>query len=280
MLKNFVVETMCPCSLHCILAHHRYLWKFMFMVISYRGQEKLIPLGLRTIGCGYLAYQYECYLKSKNKEYDGSSTLKMIGGDCKILEDNIDKFLETFMTKNESRQSKSFVKMRQVSSLYHQFKDLAVDMRSKTANKIRAESFAKRAKGFFVKLKSWAGGASTSKLPYLHIMIDHIGQIMEDWCEILDWGNGYFSCTAGEHLNKIIKTKEIHETNLSENRFKDIIRDMRIKQFYYPMSVYKQFKEITCSRCHEKGHNKKNKSCRLHPSQPTETFELSDNENN
>lgn len=63
MLRNFVIDTLLPCSLHCILAHHRYLWKFLFNVISNRGQEPEIPAGLRHIGCDYLAFQYESYLK-------------------------------------------------------------------------------------------------------------------------------------------------------------------------------------------------------------------------
>lgn len=150
-------------------------------------------------------------------------------------------------------------------------------MRTKTADKDRAATFNERSKNFLSKLKQWAGGASTFGLPYLHIMTDHIGDKMVIWTELLNWGYGYFSCTAGEHLNKHIKTKEF-ETNLSEQRFVDIIRTMRVKQFKYPATVYVQYKEITCSRCHQKGHNKKNKSCPLHPSQPGLTFEVSETE--
>ena len=64
------MEAVCPCSLHCILAHHRYLWKFLFNVISNRGQEPEIPAALSYIGCDYLAYQYDCYLKRFAIFYD------------------------------------------------------------------------------------------------------------------------------------------------------------------------------------------------------------------
>ena len=35
---------------------------------------------------------------------------------------------------------------------------------------------------------------------------------------------------------------------------------------------------ITCSACGEKGHNRKNKSCPLHPSHPMIEFDESDTE--
>ena len=152
-------------------------------------------------------------------------------------------------------------------------------MRRKTFDLDRSNTFGDRARKFMEKLKKWAGGASTSGLPYLHIMLDHIGDLMIQWGSLLEWGYGYFSCTAGEHLNKRIKVEELSGTNLSNSRFADIIRNMRIKQFYYVNSICKEHKEITCSRCHEKGHNRKNKSCLLHPSQPNITFEVSDDEN-
>jgi len=63
---------------------------------------------------------------SKQKCYDGSSTLKMIGPDCKLLEQNIDKFIMTFLKPEESYKGKSFEKFRQLSVLYHLFADLAM----------------------------------------------------------------------------------------------------------------------------------------------------------
>ena len=119
------------------------------------------------------------------------------------------------------------------------------DMRTKKLDLERAHSFADRGKKFMEKLKKWAGGASTFALPYLHIMLSHIGDFMIVWGQLLGWGYGYFSCTAGEHLNKRIKVKEISGTNLSVLRFADIIRDMRIKQFFYMDSICKEHKEIT-----------------------------------
>lgn len=52
-----------PCGLHLILAHHRYLYKFMYDVINKRNMDERIPEALRKIGCGYLAYQIEQYFK-------------------------------------------------------------------------------------------------------------------------------------------------------------------------------------------------------------------------
>ena len=64
-----------------------------------------------------------------------------------------------------------------------------------------------------------AGGNSTFGLPYLHIMTRHIGKIMVLWGKLLNFGYGYFSCTAGEHLNKRVKVMELNDTNLDKSRF-------------------------------------------------------------
>ena len=63
--------------------------------------------------------------QSKKKSYDGSETLKMIGNDCKIMEENIDTFLFTFLKPGEVWESESCLKLRQVLDLYKRFKDLA-----------------------------------------------------------------------------------------------------------------------------------------------------------
>ncbi|XP_066933511.1 uncharacterized protein [Clytia hemisphaerica] len=97
LFKGFTTELMPPCGLHLILANHRYIGKFLFDVVSKRKMEHLIPSVLRKIGCGYLAYQLEQYHKSNKKQYDGSDKLKMIGNDCKLLEENVDALLDTFI---------------------------------------------------------------------------------------------------------------------------------------------------------------------------------------
>ena len=146
MFTGMITDTMLPCGLHLILAHHRYLWKFN-LINNKRDQEHLIPDGLRSISCGYLAYQYESYFKSKGKQYDGSATLKMIGNDCKLIELNIKKFLSVFIkSKNgENWNSKSFLKMRQVYTLYELFADLTKDIRSTKADSKRTLTFSSRA---------------------------------------------------------------------------------------------------------------------------------------
>ena len=216
MFTGFVIDTMGPCGLHLILALHRYLWKYMFSVIDKRKQEKLIPDALRAISCGYLAYQYDSYFKCKGKQYDGSTSLKMIGNDCKLIEINIKKFLTVFIQKDkqEEWQSKSFEKLRQVHTLYELFSDLAKDIRSTKANSERAATFSSRA---------WAGGDSVYGKPYLHILRDHIADFMIIWGRLAKWGYGIFSCTAGEHLNKRIKVMEMERTNMDKNRFEVIV---------------------------------------------------------
>ena len=96
---------------------------------------------------------------------------------------------------------------------------------------------------------------------------------------LFGWGYGVFSCTAGEHLNKIIKTTEMTGTNFDANRMKEIIRLMRMKQFVFTDSVLKKKKEVVCSACGQTGHNRKNKSCPLHESHPPIVFEDSEPEN-
>uniref|UniRef100_A0A7M6DRA3 Uncharacterized protein n=1 Tax=Clytia hemisphaerica TaxID=252671 RepID=A0A7M6DRA3_9CNID len=99
MLKFIILELLPPCGLHLILAHHRYLWKSLYEIVSKRKQEHVIPVALKKIGCNYLAFQLKCYHTSKKKHYDGSEPLKMIGNDCKLLEDNMDVFLTEFVNE-------------------------------------------------------------------------------------------------------------------------------------------------------------------------------------
>ena len=88
---------------------------------------------------------------------------------------------------------------------------------------------------------------------------------MNLWGELLGWGYGYFNCNAGEHLNKQIKSLEFDSTNLKDNRFIQVCRSFRLRQFIYPEKITPPSCDVTCSACHLKGHNKKNKLCRLHP---------------
>lgn len=61
--KSFITELMVPCGLHLILAHHRYLYRFLFDVINNRKQNDIIAVALREIGCGYLAFSLDTYHK-------------------------------------------------------------------------------------------------------------------------------------------------------------------------------------------------------------------------
>ena len=72
---------------------------------------------------------------------------------------------------------------------------------------------------------------------------------------------------------------EFEHTNFNMNRFEVIVRNLRVKQFHYSTSILKAENEIKCGRCNQPGHNKKNKSCSMHPSQPHIVFDQSDEEN-
>ena len=110
---------------------------------------------------------------SKKKYYDGSSTLKMIGRDCKQFESNIEKFVMIFLKEGENLEHKSFHEMRTVVTLYRMFRDLAQDIRSITYNQDRVTTFQDRVEDFFVCFKRYSLGKCTSKKPYLHVLRDH-----------------------------------------------------------------------------------------------------------
>ena len=152
------------------------------------------------------------------------------------------------------------------------------DLRSKTYVNARAESFTERARLFARRLEMWSSGKSSDGLVYLHVMTSHIGKMMTIWGELLNFGYGYFSCTAGEHLNKTIKKEECNHANYDEHRFEQVVVNMRIKQFCYPTTFMHKKREMACSACNMKGHNKKNKCCPMHPNHPQLEF-ISDDEN-
>ena len=65
---------------------------------------------------------------------------------------------------------------------------------------------------------SSASSSSLTRLPYLHYLRNHIGDLMALHMEMFGWGYGVFCCHAGEHLNKQIKTCEVTETNLDKKK--------------------------------------------------------------
>nr|XP_047142024.1 uncharacterized protein LOC124816524 isoform X2 [Hydra vulgaris] len=275
LFKGFVIDLMPPCGLHLILAHHRYMYKFMYNVINKRNMDSRIGKAFRNIGCTYLAYQIEQCFKSKKKNYDGSETLKIIGNDCKLLELNIDTFLNSFLADGENWLDQSTLKLRQILDLYKRFASLANDVRSTSPE--FSGTFNERCEEYFQKFITYAGSDCTEGMPYLHYLRNHVGKLMAFYARF-GWGYGMFNCNASEHLNKRIKFSEINETNLDRTRFETIIRLMRLQQFILTDSVMPKIKEIICSVCKIPGHNKKNKSCPLHPSHPPIQFEESDEE--
>nr|XP_047134651.1 uncharacterized protein LOC124812286 [Hydra vulgaris] len=138
-------------------------------------------------------------------------------------------------------------------------------------------TFNKRCEEYFQKFITYAGSDCTEGMPYLHYLRSHVGKLMAFYARF-GWGYGMFNCNASKHLNKRIKFSKINETNLDRTRFETIIRLMRLQQFILTDSVMPKIKEIICSVCKIPGHNKKNKSCPLHPSHPPIQFEESDEE--
>lgn len=94
LFSSFAAECNVACSLHTILAIHRQMWKVVDHVISVRDQCSLLADALRAAGCDYMAYQVKSFYESKKKYYDGSETMKVTGEDCRLLEENIDKFVQ------------------------------------------------------------------------------------------------------------------------------------------------------------------------------------------
>ena len=61
LFSGFVLELSPPCALHCILAHHRYIWSYLSDIAKSRKMTDKLSDGLRKIGCTYLAYQMDRY---------------------------------------------------------------------------------------------------------------------------------------------------------------------------------------------------------------------------
>ncbi|XP_066914971.1 uncharacterized protein [Clytia hemisphaerica] len=280
LFEGTIIEFTPPCGLHMILAHHRYLWKFLHETITRRTQQHLLPVALRKIGCTYLAFQIESYQKSKKKSYDGSDTLKMIGNDCKLMEQNIDSFLDVFVQDREqSWQSQKASSLRHVLKLYQLFTDIARDLRAIHADKERISTFQERVESFVQIFLKHSPNIMYEKMPYLHYLRNHVGDLMKLYMRLFNWGYGYFSTNAGEHLNKRIKQTELSHTNMDEKRFFTIMHIFRTKQFEFTHSIMpSKSKPITCSACNQQGHNKKNKSCPMHPSHPPLVFDETDDE--
>ena len=150
------------------------------------------------------------------------------------------------------------------------------DIRSTHVDEGRINSFDSRAENFFQKFLHNAGTVVVNGMPYLHYLRNHIGKLMKLYKNLFGFGYGYFSTSAGEHLNKRIKHFELVDTNLDTQRFYTIIHLMRTKQFEFTECIFPSRKEIICSACSQTGHNKKNKSCPMHPTHPVIQFEDSD----
>ena len=183
-------ELLCipPCGLHLILAHHRYMWQHVFNILHDRKQLPLVAGAFISIGCHYLGHQHETYFQSKQKYYDGSSTLKMIGQDCKEMEAQIDKILSKFLRENETIHDMSAESLRHISTIYKLFTDLAKDIRNTAFDPLRVATFQSRVNEYYSKFKKYSMSDFVSGKPYMHILRDHIAVFMAFWGKHMNWG--------------------------------------------------------------------------------------------
>ena len=143
------------CSLHLILAVHRLFWKIIHSVAKARNQEELIVPALKKIGCHYLAFQMKSYCNCKGKHYDGSSTMRMTGNDCKRLEANVEAFVSTFLvrTGGETIRDQSATRLYLLQKAVQSFRDIAHDLRSTKTTQKRVDSFSDRVEKWFLFLQ-------------------------------------------------------------------------------------------------------------------------------
>ena len=79
-------------------------------------------------------------------------------------------------------------------------------------------------------------------------------------------------------MNKRIKCMEFGDTNMQPDRFCTIMKKMRMRQLYFPEKMLPSATTVTCSECHEVGHNKKSKHCPMHPQNVSFVFSDSEDE--
>jgi len=109
-------------------------------------------------------------------------------------------------------------KIREVMKMYRLFHDLALDLRSTSGDLQRAQSFRGRVLHFLNHVQNVGLRDCIHRVTYVHLLADHIPQWMVLWCELLDFGYGYFTGSSGEHLNKVVKVLEMTHSNLSSKR--------------------------------------------------------------
>ena len=261
LLNCLFVEANPPCALHLHLSLHRRLWKKISAMAKTRNQEDLLPKALASVGCTYLAFQVEHYFKSKKKHYDGSDTLKMTGVDCIRLEEQIEKFALFFVRPGQTLSDRSCVELRHLIELFQLVRDITREMRALETTMERINTFRKNVDKLMELMVAVCPAESVTKVPYLHVLRDHVANIMEFWFRSLGWGYGYFSCMASEHLNKVLKEVEYEETSFGTTSLHQAVRKTRLRAIFYPATLFTATTNIICSACKQAGHNRRNELC-------------------
>ena len=186
---------------------HCCLWKQISVIVKHRDQDDLLPIALREIGCTYLSYQVSRNFATKKKSYDGSTTLKMTGADCIKLEEQIEKFARLFLRPGQMLEGndQSTIELRKPVEMFSLSRKISRELRALETTPERVQVFRVTAEKLFLLMQKHCPAESTKSVLYVHALRDYVTDMMEFWFKLLDWGYGYFSCTASEHLNKQLK---------------------------------------------------------------------------
>ena len=103
------------------------------------------------------------------------------------------------------------------------------------------------------------------------VLRDHVA-LINFWFSVAGWGYGMFYGSAGEHLNKQLKTSECNHTNRNRTDFVDGMRHFKVQTVHFRFIVFADVtSSVNWSACGATGHKKKNKhmpvqhqQCRQH----------------
>ena len=138
-----------------------------------------------------------------------------------------------------------------------------LELRDKTSTRERVEEFPAHGERFAAQLVGNFPSECSEKMIYFHALRNHVAPLMNFWFSVAGWGYGMFSGSAGEHLNKQLKTFECDHTNHDRTRFVDVMRHFKVQTLHFSRIVFADVESsVKCWACGATGHNKKN---RLYP---------------
>ena len=187
----------------------------------------------------------------------------MTGVDCIRLEEQIEQFVSFFVRPGQTLSDPSCMELRHLVDLFQLVRKITTEMRAEETTAERIAQFRMNTEKLRVLMMKCCPAECSSKVPYLHALLDHVADVMQFWHSTMAWGYGYFSCMAGEHLNKMLKEVEYEETNFSSLSLFQAVRKARVRAFFYPSTLFSSQNVVKCSACQQLGHNRRNKLCPL-----------------